>query len=101
MTHTIHHPDHVEAMADALSHVLGRHLGTMIDDTEADQVLTELERAGYTLTPYGDTTTHDGEAIFSHGDLTAIVHINATDNPTQARHAILNAREALNLTIPN
>lgn len=100
MTHTIHHPDHVEAMADALSQVLGRHLGTMIDDAEADQVLTELERAGYSITPNTHADTPDTDTIIEQGNVTVVIHTNATDDTTQTRHAILNAREALTLTLP-
>lgn len=100
MIHTTHHPDHIDAMADALTQVLGRHLGTMIDEAEADQVLDELESAGYTLTPTTHADTPDTENIIELGSVTAIVHINATDTTTQARTAILNAREALALPLP-
>lgn len=104
---TTHPAEHIEVMGNAIARVLGRHLGVMLDDGEVDQVLEELDRQGYGLTTYGDSdpTTLDPigpETIIetTAGNVTVIVHTNTTDDTTQARHAILNAREALTLELP-
>jgi|GEM_PF-1128250 len=56
MTDTTHHPDHIAAVRDAVDTVLGRHTGVMLSDTEADAILTELDRAAYSLAWDDDTT---------------------------------------------
>jgi len=56
MTDTTHHPDHIAAVRDAVDTVLGRHTGVMLSDTEADAILTELDRAAYSLARDDDDT---------------------------------------------
>lgn len=105
MTHNLTHPaEHIDATVDALNHVLGRHLGVLIADTEAADVLEHLARTGYELT---DTTTNTPWTDTEHLDVATLttnvqvhVHVSATDTTVDARRAILNAREAAALDLP-
>lgn len=50
----VHSADIVAAVASSVDRVLGRHLGAMLSDGEADELLTALEGHGFDVVPTGE-----------------------------------------------
>lgn len=98
---TVHDPADIEALGNTLARTVSQRLGIMISDTEVDAILTDLEAHGYTLTTLAlEDPTLEPATNTAEGNVQVHVHINATDDTVNARTAILNAREALTLTLP-